>query len=147
VNAVCQAISGRLATYRVVVADNLTLGFIRLDASAQQWIARTASSETSTACMRRFDVQPAVAAVIAACHRWEPTEVPVSPPLPGPPTGLTEADVCGFIRDPAHQVWDAVGVFFLLALIVAVVCATFGLHRLPGAVWRLARRLYRRVTA
>ena len=61
-SAVCQPMSGRLATYRVVVADDLTLGFIRLDVSAQQWIARTPGSETSAACMRRFDDRPAAVA-------------------------------------------------------------------------------------
>ena len=52
--AVWQPMPGRLATYRVVVADDLTLGFIRLDVSAQQWIARTAGSEKGVACLRRF---------------------------------------------------------------------------------------------
>jgi hypothetical protein len=52
--AVCQAIPGRLATYKVVVCDDLVLGFIRLDVSAQKWIARTLGSETAAACLRRF---------------------------------------------------------------------------------------------
>jgi hypothetical protein len=52
--AVCQAVPGRLATYRVVVCDDLTLGFIRLDVSAQKWIARTTGSDTAAACLRRF---------------------------------------------------------------------------------------------
>jgi hypothetical protein len=42
VSVTCQPMPGRWATYRVVVADDLTLEFIRLDVSAQQWIARTA---------------------------------------------------------------------------------------------------------
>jgi hypothetical protein len=52
--AVCQPMPGRLATYRVLVADDLTLGFIRLDVSAQLWIARTPGSETTAASLRRF---------------------------------------------------------------------------------------------
>ena len=47
--AVCQPMPGRLATYRVVVADDLTLGFIRLDVSDQKWIARTIGSERAAA--------------------------------------------------------------------------------------------------
>ncbi len=61
-SVVCEAIPGRLATYRVVVCGDLTLGFIRLDVSAQRWIARTTGSETSAASLRRF---PEKAAAIA----------------------------------------------------------------------------------
>jgi hypothetical protein len=78
VNAVCQAMSGRLATYRVVVADDLTLGFIRLDVSAQQWIARTTGSEKSAACMRRFDDRPAAVAWLQERER-APAEAGDSP--------------------------------------------------------------------
>ena len=52
---VCQAMPGRLATYRVLVADEITLRFIRLDVSAQKWIARTPGSEKCAASLRRFD--------------------------------------------------------------------------------------------
>jgi hypothetical protein len=77
----CHAMAGRLATYRVVVADDLTLGFmvlqvtaksrfaralaaisdwcLRLDVSACQWITPTLGSEKSAACLRRFDDRPA----------------------------------------------------------------------------------------
>lgn len=52
--ATCQPVPGRLVTYRVVVAGDLTLGSISLDVSAQKWIARTLGNEKSAACLRRF---------------------------------------------------------------------------------------------
>lgn len=60
--AVCQAMPGRLATYRVVVADDLVLGFIRLDVPARKWIARTPGSEKSAACLQMFEDRPAAVA-------------------------------------------------------------------------------------
>jgi hypothetical protein len=54
VSALCRPMSGRLPTYRVVIADKVTLGFISLDVSAQQWIARTAGSDKTAACPRNF---------------------------------------------------------------------------------------------
>jgi hypothetical protein len=53
-SAICLPMSGRLAAYLVVVADDLTLGLIQLDVSAQQWIATTVGSENSVAVLRRF---------------------------------------------------------------------------------------------
>jgi hypothetical protein len=43
-----------LAVYRVVVADDLTLGLIKLDVSAQQWVAGTVGSGEGVARLRRF---------------------------------------------------------------------------------------------
>jgi hypothetical protein len=51
VNAVCVPLPGRLATYQVIVGDDFTLGFIRLDVSARQWIAWPTEN---AACLRRF---------------------------------------------------------------------------------------------
>lgn len=67
--AVCQLMAGRLATYRVVVADDLTLGFIRLDVSDQKWVARTTGSEKSAASLRRSDNR---AAAIGWLQQREP---------------------------------------------------------------------------
>ena len=69
--AICQPIPGRLATYRVLVADgiDIVLGFIRLDVSAQQWIARTTGSETAAASLRRF---PEKAEAVAWLQEREP---------------------------------------------------------------------------
>lgn len=53
-SAVCHLMPGRLKTYRVVVADDLVLGWIRLDVTAREWIARTRGSERSAASLRRF---------------------------------------------------------------------------------------------
>ncbi len=49
-----QAIPGRLVTYRVLVLDNLILGYLRLDVCGQRWIARTPGSANSASCLRRF---------------------------------------------------------------------------------------------
>ncbi len=72
--AVCQPMPGRLATYRVVVADDLTLGFIRLDVTDQKWIARTIGSERAAACLRRFDDR---AEAIGWLQQLEPAPAPV----------------------------------------------------------------------
>jgi hypothetical protein len=55
-SVVCQPMPGRLATYKVVVGEGITLGFLRLDVSAQKWIARLpgASDGSTEATIRRF---------------------------------------------------------------------------------------------
>ncbi len=72
--AVCQPMPGRLATYRVVVSDDLTLGFIRLDVSDQKWIARTTGSERSAASLRRFSDR---ADAVGWLQQREPVPAPV----------------------------------------------------------------------
>jgi hypothetical protein len=67
--AVCQPVAGTCCTYRVVVCDDLVLGFIRLDVGGQQWIARTTGSETAAACLRRF---PEKADAVAWLQEREP---------------------------------------------------------------------------
>jgi hypothetical protein len=88
------------------------------------------------------DVQTAVAAVVKACGDWQPTQVETRPPLApqAAAPSLSEAQVCGFIQHPYAQVWDAMGVALMLALFLIVVVWGLSLHRLPGAIWRLARR-------
>ncbi len=92
------------------------------------------------------DVQAAVAAVIKACGEWHPTQVPNLPPsLPTASQatpGLTEAQVCGFIADPAHEVWFAFGTGIFVTLLVVMVVLVLGVHRRPGALWRVARPLF-----
>jgi hypothetical protein len=67
--AVCQPVAGTCCTYRVVVCDDLVLGFIRLDVGGKQWIARTTGSETAAACLRRF---PEKADAVAWLQEREP---------------------------------------------------------------------------
>ena len=51
----CQPMPNRLATFKVMAANsNMTLGFLRLDAETQKWIARTTGSATRAADLRLF---------------------------------------------------------------------------------------------
>jgi hypothetical protein len=56
--AVCQPISGPLATYGVADPGNLTLEFSGRDVSARYRIAATAGRETCASCLRQFDDPP-----------------------------------------------------------------------------------------
>lgn len=61
-SVICVPLAGRVATYAVTVADDLVLGWIRLDVSAQQWIARSRGSGRSAACLRKFADKPGAVA-------------------------------------------------------------------------------------
>jgi hypothetical protein len=56
--AICVPVPGRLATYAVVLPFvDITLGWVRLDASGQRWIARTCGSTATAARIRSFATQ------------------------------------------------------------------------------------------
>jgi hypothetical protein len=59
---------GRLATYRVTVCDDLTLGFIRLDVP-RGWIARTlgAPDGSTAASIRSFSEKAAAIQWLQEC--------------------------------------------------------------------------------
>jgi hypothetical protein len=92
------------------------------------------------------DVQEAVAGVIKACGMWEPTQVENLPPhLPAAgqtAPGLSEAQICGFIQHPDALVWSGVNIVLMIATLFAAFVWAFRLHRLPGALWCVTRRLW-----
>jgi hypothetical protein len=82
VSAVCQPMSGRLATYRVVVADDLTLGLSQAGCFGSAVDRAHSRQRASAACMCRFDDRPAAVAWLQE-REWAPAEAgdpPCSPP-------------------------------------------------------------------
>jgi hypothetical protein len=80
--AVCVPLPCRLATCAVTAVGDLVLGWIRLDVSAQEWIARTRGSERSAACLRKFADKPAAVAWLQE-REPAPAEPERSPYAPG----------------------------------------------------------------
>lgn len=100
------------------------------------------------------DVQASVAAVIKACHGWQPTEVQPLPPGktigPDAPHLTAESRICGFIQRDPNNYSELSGMFEMgvtVTLTLILIIYMLRLHKLPGVTYRAIKRITWRVQA
>ncbi len=99
------------------------------------------------------EVQQAVTAIKRACADWRPIEVQdksLLSPSGEPPrvksTITTEAKICSLVNNPDGVMWDLFIPMFIIVGMIWLIGWMLQIHKIPMAIFRLARWSYRRVT-